>query len=72
MIYIEYMYGVFSVFNQEYTPLTSDFLVLLQRPRRKNPRFRGYVVGYSPQKYLIYSTYILMYTYIFKIHTIYL
>ena len=56
---IYYIYGVFSGYIQHYTPSTSAFF----RPRpaasdEKMPRFRGYIVGYTPQKHRIYITYI--------------
>ena len=53
------IYGVFSWYIQQYTPSTSAFF----RPRpaasdEKLPRFRGYIVAYTPRKHRIYITYI--------------
>ena len=56
---IYYIYGTSSGYIQQYSTSTSDFF----RPRppasdEKNPRSRGYIVGYSPPKPNIYITHI--------------
>ena len=58
MGYIYCIYGVFSVYIQQYTPETEAFF----RPRpqaedEKMPRLRGYSVGYTPKKHRIYNIY---------------
>ena len=63
---IYYIYGTSSGYIQQYSTSTSDFF----RPRppasdEKNPRSRGYIVGYSPPKCHIYITYIYIYKYIY-------
>ena len=68
---IYYIYGVFSGYIQQFTPSTSAFF----RPRpaasdEKMPRFRGYIVGYTPQKHRIYITYIYIYIYIYNVQYI--
>ena len=60
------IYGAFSGYIHQYTPSTSAFF----RPRpaasdEKMPRFRGYIVGYTPQKHRIYITYIYIYIPVF-------
>ena len=59
--------GFYRAIYNNIAASTSDFFF---RPRpaasdeKKNPRFRGYIVVYSPPKPHIYITYIYIYIYI--------
>ena len=54
-IYIGYI--IFSRAISNNIALEREFFVLGLRPRTKNSRSRGYIVGYSPRKYDITHTY---------------
>ena len=58
---IYYIYQVFSGNIQLYGPSTSDFSSSAFGLGRKNPRFRGHIVVYCPQKPNIYITYIFLF-----------
>ena len=51
VVYTLYIYGVFSSYIQKHSPSTSDFFCPgPSASEKKNPRFQGYIVGYSPRR----------------------